>query len=129
MIECRPSESSEQALRLKPDQADVRQRAVDVALSLDLFRVAETHLKVLLGRSEPGEKGACGPAIGADDGELEELLGQCSEGVEDYPKAALWYKDAIAHAPERITTYVRLSDLLRKRLGDANGGRSDHGCP
>ena len=110
----------EQALRLKPDQADVRQRAVDVALSLDLFRVAETHLKVLLGRSEPDKEGTVRPAA-TGDGELEALLARCSAGLEDYAQAALWYKDAIGHAPHRIESYVHLSELLRTRLGDMSG--------
>jgi cellulose synthase operon protein C len=110
----------EQALHLDPDRPDIRRRVIDLALSLDRYTVAQTHLRVLLRRSQPGAIGASRTSV-PDEGELEELMGRCSEGVEDYAKAALWYKDAITHAPDRIAAYVRLSDVSRKRLGDVDG--------
>ena len=109
----------EHALRLDPDRTDVRRRVVELAMSLELFAVAQTNLTILVGRSEPTDQ-STGTDWTPEDGELLELLAQCSERRHDYVKASLWYKSAITRAAERIDTYVRRSDLLRKRLGDAN---------
>ena len=38
----------------------------------------------------------------------------------DHAQAAAWYKDAVEHAPHQIAGYLRLADLLRNRLRDAN---------
>jgi len=109
----------ERALHVDPDRRDIRRRLVDVAMSLKSFSVAQTHLKKLLDRQEPGNTNQ--PRTGTlEDGDLEYLLGQCAEAETDYAQAAYWYKDAVAHAPQQIEGYIRLADLLRNRLGDAS---------
>ena len=52
-----------------------------------------------------------------DDGELEELVGQCDEALGDAEKAAASYRAAVAHAPQRISAYMRLARLLYGPLG------------
>ena len=108
----------ERALSLDPTTADVRRRLIDVAISGGAFSTAASHLSVLLGRSEPGP-GDSHRRAAPGDAELENLLGQCAEGERDYARAALWYRDAVAHDPAQITSYVRLADILRTRLHDA----------
>ncbi len=109
----------EQALRVDPDRRDIRRRLVEVAMSLKWLPVAQTHLKTLLGRQEPGNSDQGGKGT-PENGELEYLLGQCAERETDYARAAEWYKDAVAHAPQQIEGYLRLADLLRNRLSDSS---------
>ena len=108
----------ERALGLDPARADFRRRLIDVSMSVGAFPTAASHLGVLLGRSERGP-GDGHRRAAAGDAELENLLGQCAEGESDYPRAAVWYRDAVAHDPAEITSYVRLADILRTRLHDA----------
>jgi tetratricopeptide (TPR) repeat protein len=110
----------EKAIGADPERRDVRRKLVDTDLGLMRFSDAQRHLKVLLGKQNPGEKGA-GRKFTPEDGELESLLGQCAEGERDYASAALWYRDAIDHAPQQIDAYIRLADLLRNRLLDVSG--------
>ncbi len=112
----------ERALRVDPDRRDVRRRLVELAMSLKSFRVAQTHLRTLLGRQKPGNSDKEREGT-LENGELEYLLGQCAEGETDYAQAADWYRDAVAHAPQQIEGYLRLADLLRNRLG--NGSAAD----
>ncbi len=109
----------EQSLRVDPNRRDIRRRLVDLAMRLKWFPVAETHLKTLLGRPEPGKSDQGGKGM-PENGELEYLLGQCAEGEMNYAQAVDWYKDAVAHAPQQIEGYLRLADLLRNRLSDAS---------
>jgi tetratricopeptide (TPR) repeat protein len=110
----------EKALGTDPSRRDVRRRLIDISMSLMRFSDAQRHLKVLLGKDEPGEKGD-GRKYTPEDGELEFLIGQCAEGEPNSASAALWYRDAIAHAPGQIDCFVRLAELLRTRLLDSNG--------
>src|SRR5690348_8302106 len=103
-----------------PDDAlrrNVRRRIAELAMTPELgrYRDAEENLRSLL-KSSP------------DDGELEQLLGQCfeaegqtgkhSDAEARYQLARTWYEKAIAHAPNHIDAYTRLSGLLRGRFRD-----------
>ena len=84
-----------------------------------LFRFddAEAHLKVLTGESTAAAEKPL-PTPTAEQAELQDLLAQCAFERRDYSEAARRYKDAIALAPQRVETYVRLADLLRNALED-----------
>ncbi len=107
----------EQALRYDPQNRRVRRRLVDVQMRLFRFDDAQAHLNVLIGESiTAAEKSLRIPK--AEQAELQDLLGQCAFRRQDYSEAARHYKDAIALAPQRVETYVRLADLLRNALKD-----------
>ena len=114
----RALQSLERAIRLDPSRRDIRRQSADIALSMSRFDTARGHLQVLLGKEKPGGREPA-PEFAAEQGELENLVGRCCEGESDYADAALWYKDAIAHAPHQLDSYVRLANLLRSRLGAA----------
>jgi cellulose synthase operon protein C len=105
----------ERALRVNPHRRDVRRRLVEVAMSLNSFPVAEKHLKTLLGRQQPVSTDQTRTGT-PEDGEVEYLLGQCSEGETDYALASRWYQEAVVHAPQQIDGFVRLANVLRIRL-------------
>ncbi len=115
----RAVQTLEQALRLDANQPQIRRQIVDLTMGLGWYPVARTHLNILL---DPG------PSVGHRDGgrttaqesELEFLLAVCSESIHEDRDAVLHYKKAIALAPQRIESYVRLSSLLRNRLTDAD---------
>ena len=109
----------EKALRVSPDRRDVRRRLIAIAMSLKAYQTAEIHLQTQLGRQQPGEPNTRRSRT-PENGELEYLLGQCSEAEGDYSLAARWFKDAIADAPEQIDAYLRLAEVFRNRLSDAN---------
>ena len=109
----------EKALRVSPDRRDVRRRLIAIAISLKAYQTAEIHLQTQLGRQQPGEPNTQRSRT-PENGELEYLLGQCSEAEGDYSLAARWFKDAIADAPEQIDAYLRLAEVFRNRLSDAN---------
>ena len=116
----RALEALEIATRLDPSRRDIRRQSADVALSLSRFDVARRHLQILLGKEKPGSP-ELAIEFPLEEGELENLVGRCCEGDSDYANAALWYRDAIAHAPHQLDSYVRLANLLRNRLGAAEG--------
>ena len=93
----------EEVLTHEPSRQDARRAAVDLAMEQGAFDRAARHLELLL-HYRP------------DDGELEDLLGQCQETEGDAGKAAAAYRDAISHAPGRVGAYVRLARLLHGRL-------------
>jgi tetratricopeptide (TPR) repeat protein len=97
----------EKALRLAPDHRDLRRRAVDLAMSMGHVAAARSHLKTLRD-STPG------------DGELDLLLGKTEESLGEFEAAKVAYMDAIVHAPNPIEGYVRLANLLRRRLNSTN---------
>lgn len=95
----------ERALRLDPQQEEVRRRLVDVAIRLGRFRDAKEHIDFLQrGRQEP-------------DVELLERVAQCEAGLGNYHQAAQLYRQVIAKAPDRLESYVYLAELLDRRLG------------
>jgi tetratricopeptide (TPR) repeat protein len=104
----------EQAVRLSPDRADLRRTSVEVAMSLGLFKDAEGHLEILLNKAGP-------------DAELQDLMGQCLEATgkykeidKDHRGAKEAYETAIEIAPSQVDTYVRLANLLQRRLEQPN---------
>lgn len=89
-------------LRRDPDRQAARRRLVRMALAGHRFDDAQEHLKALL-------------AAHPDDGELNELLGECDEAQGHYSDARTDYKHALEQAPELLNAYVRLANLLRTR--------------
>ncbi|GEM_PF-2868542 len=96
----------EQVLLREPARHDLRRATADLAREVGYFARAKDHLEMLV-RHSP------------DDGELADLLGQCQEALGDAEKATASYRDAVAHAPDRIDVYSRLARLLRGPLGHA----------
>ncbi len=97
----------EQVLRRDASRADVRRRLVGVAMDLSRFTDAVSHLDVLL-RASP------------DDGSLHHLMGACQEELGNYRSAADAYARAVRHAPAQLGSYLRLADLQRGRLDQAD---------
>ncbi len=87
-----------------PARNALRRAAVDLAMEQGEFGRARDHLE-LLAHYRP------------DDGELEDLLGQCEEALGDAEKAEAAYRAAVALAPDRVGAYGRLARLLRGALG------------
>ena len=108
----------ERALVLDPARPEIRRQLVDLAMGLEWYSAARAHLRVLVdsGRSISDHEGG---REGAEGGELEYLLGICSEGLHDDTDAVGHYQKAISLAPQSPDIYVRLAGLLRNRLGDA----------
>ncbi len=99
----RAFEVLDQVVRRNPDRADVRNRLVRLAIGLERFSDALTHLNVLL-KNDP------------KNGELMESVGQCEEGNSQFSAALKAYAQAITYSPERIDCYVRQASLLRRHL-------------
>ncbi len=116
----RAVQSLEQVLRRDANRPEIRRQIVDLAMGLGWYPVARTHLTILLDPGRPIGDPDGGPTA-AQKGELEFLLSVCSENLHDDRGAALHYKKAIALAPQRIESYVRLAKLLRDRLADVEG--------
>ena len=95
----------EDVLRRDPSRDAVRRQLVDLAMDSRLQRYtdAQKNLEKLL-ESTP------------ENGELELLSGRCSEATGQYREAAAQYEKAIQHTPQQVEAYVRLADLLRRRL-------------
>ena len=51
-----------------------------------------------------------------DNGELENLRGECEQAAGAHAEAAEWFMRAIRHVPGRVESYVRLAQLLRGPL-------------
>jgi tetratricopeptide (TPR) repeat protein len=96
----------EQVVTREPQRHDARRLLVRVALQLQQYQLAEPHLDVLR-EAFPG------------DGEVEQLLGRWHEGEGRYAEAAEWLRKAVADAPHEVDNYIRLADLLRRRLKGA----------
>jgi tetratricopeptide (TPR) repeat protein len=90
-------------LQRSPDRTDLRRWSVTLAMDLGQFANAREHLTVLLQDSPR-------------DGELEHLRGECEQAEGDSANAVTWFTRAIAHAPDRIESYVRFAGLLRGPL-------------
>jgi tetratricopeptide (TPR) repeat protein len=97
----------EQVVTREPERHDCRRLLVRVALQLQQYKLAEPHLDVLC-ESFPG------------DGEIEQLMGRWHEGEGRYAESAEWLRKAIADAPHEVDNYIRLADLLRRRLKGAD---------
>ncbi len=100
----------EQVLLKQPERHDLRLRLARVALDLERPELAKGHLDILQ-KSLP------------DHGELESLLGRWAEAEKKWAVAEQWYVKAVAHAPDRWDTFVRLADLYRRRFGPDKDGK------
>ncbi|WP_165066903.1 tetratricopeptide repeat protein [Paludisphaera rhizosphaerae] len=87
-----------------PGRSDLRLRIARIDIELGDLAAAREHLTVL-----------------PKTGETEQLLGECEEGIGHHEAAAAWYAKARGHAPAQIESYVRLANLLRRRLKDPDG--------
>lgn len=93
----------EQVLRRQPRRAGTRRHLVSVAMRLGLYSDARSHLEILL-QTEP------------ENGDYERLLGACHEANGRHAEAAVHYSRAVEFAPDQVEGYVRLADVLRRRL-------------
>lgn len=91
----------EKVLRQDPNRSKARRRLVSLTIMMRRFTDARVHLEDYLLEEEPG------------DAELREQLGFCQFAVGDYDAAAGSWKKAIENAPDRLTTYRFLADLLQ----------------
>ncbi len=99
----------DEVLRKDPERREIREKQVRLAMELGRYdpgRYADAafHLEYLLRQSTP------------QDSEWEELLGRCHEAKGEYAKAVTWFEKAIKHGPQRVESYLALSQLLRYRL-------------
>jgi tetratricopeptide (TPR) repeat protein len=98
----------EQALRLKPDDQQLKRRCAEVALKIGRFQEAANYLEQLLGDPEDKPK----PAIS----ELKELLGQCYRSMSSFENAEKAYRGSIKDDESRVSSYDQLARLLRVDL-------------
>jgi len=96
----------EQVLRREPSRQDLRRRVVSLAIDLYQFHDALDHLDALLPTAPEAEKG-----------ELEHLVGWCQDALGHPDQAVAAFRRALQHAPERVSTYVLLAEVLGERLG------------
>jgi tetratricopeptide (TPR) repeat protein len=92
-----------QVRRRDPGRQDIVRPLAELAMQVGQFTDAEEHLDALL-------------KLSPNDGELEALYARCEEGRGQYKDAVPWFEKAIQHAPAETANYVRLADLLRRRL-------------
>jgi tetratricopeptide (TPR) repeat protein len=97
----------EEALRYNRGDRKLERRCADLALELRRYKDAQRHLTNLLEEGQPAF---------AERAELEDLLGQCDQGLARYEDAEKWYLQAIAHDPWRVSCYDRLARLRRDEL-------------
>jgi tetratricopeptide (TPR) repeat protein len=102
----------EQVLAREPNRKVERCLLVRMALDVNQPELTEGHVKYL-------------QEFLADDGEADYLIGRWHEGREDFAEAANWYRQAIAHDPTQIDGYVRLANILRRRLDPAQQAEHD----
>jgi tetratricopeptide (TPR) repeat protein len=100
----------EQVVTREPERHDCRRLLVRVALQLQQYQVAESHLDALR-QAFP------------NDGEVEQLTGRWHEGEGRYAQAAEAFRKALAADPHAVDGYVRLADLLRRRFKGAEHAR------
>jgi tetratricopeptide (TPR) repeat protein len=96
----------EQVLRRAPQRADLRPRAVALALELGRTDDAVRHVRLLI-------------AAAPDDAGLEVRLAECHEQGGDPERAAAALRRAIAKDPAHLVAHARLADLLRYHLDRA----------
>ena len=101
----RATDAYEKAVRLAPDRPEPRRKLVDFLIEDGNLPDARVHLEALT-RQTP------------DDPTLPWLLGQCEEEAGRYREAADQFERARVAQPTRIEVYVRLANLLRRRLND-----------
>jgi cellulose synthase operon protein C len=97
----------EEALRYNRGDRKLERRCADLALELQRYKDAQRHLTNLLENGQPGI---------AERAELEDLLGQCDQGLARYEGAEKWFRQAIEHDPRRVACYDRLAWLRRSEL-------------
>jgi tetratricopeptide (TPR) repeat protein len=95
----------DQVLRRDPEQAEVRLRAIRLAVDPHIARYSDAleHLNAL-------------GAADSRDGELQGLYGQCQEALGHYEEARERYARAVERPPVPQETYVRYAVLLRRQL-------------
>jgi len=102
----------EQVLARLPERHDLRLRLARLALDVQRRDLAREHLTILA-QHKP------------NDGDVEFLFGQLSEVDAYYEKgdgwvkAANWYTRATQHAPQKVDAYLRLVEVLQRRLTPA----------
>jgi tetratricopeptide (TPR) repeat protein len=104
----------EQVLAHEPARNDLRPLLVRLAMDLKRWKLAGDHLEILH-RALP------------DDGAVEQQFGQWHEVQKQFTEAEAWFEKATRHAPHQIDSYVRLAELIQRRLGkDRPGVRVKH---
>jgi tetratricopeptide (TPR) repeat protein len=93
----------DQALSRDGDREDLRRLLVPIAMELKRMDLAEEHLKKLR-KTAPA------------DGEVEYLYGQWHDAQNHYSDAARCYRKAIELSPQRMASYLRLAELLRRQV-------------
>jgi tetratricopeptide (TPR) repeat protein len=89
----------EKALRLDPDNQEVRRRAVQMAMDLGRYSDALEHLKFL-----------------PDDSQTKQWTGQCQEAEGHFELARKSYDEARTQDPKQIRSYLSLAMLLNRHL-------------
>ena len=87
-------------LREDPERPKARRRLVDVAIRLHRFQDARTHLRDSLIREYP------------KDADLQDLLGQCYMGTNEFQSACDCFKKAIYIVPGQVGAYSRLAGIV-----------------
>jgi Tfp pilus assembly protein PilF len=106
-------------LTREDDRPELRRLLVKVALELRQLKMARNHLERLLTRDF-----LQAPSAALDDktdpqrGEVEGYTGQLLEAENQPAKARICYRNAVRHAPQIQTNYVRLAQLLRNNRKD-----------
>ena len=115
----------EQALRYNPGDRDLMRQCVRLALAPELRRYADAkrHLSGLITEVSKDTRGQ--PAA-AQLAELEELQGQCDQGLNRFDDAENSYVRAIDRDPKRASCYDRLARLRRERAASNSRGRQDN---
>jgi predicted Zn-dependent protease len=104
----------EKVLVRKPDERDVRRRAVQVAMDIGYYAGARDNLLYLLPtKSLPKDKNGW-----PKDPEIALKLAQCLDALSDLKSARFAYENAITVVPHDLDAYARLAALLRLRTDD-----------
>ncbi len=116
----------EQALQHNPGDRELERHCVTLALERGLRRYsdAKNHLGRLIDGVSNDSQGQPSASQRAEMAELEELQGQCDQGLTRYGDAENWFVKAIEHDPARVSCYDRLARLRRnelRRIGEADG--------
>lgn len=102
-------EDLEEVLRKDPDRVEARRRLVDVVATfyVPFYPERYTDVRAHIARL---------PEQLRDDGEVLEILGWCQYHAHEDKEAEETLRRAIENAPEQITAYLRLAEVLRDRL-------------